>query len=296
MTARDDSASGQGVCPGDERGAGVARRELLADGACGKLAARLYKPQQADDDTLIVCFPPGGFVEDELEAIDMFLRALAADTRCRVLASAYTLAQERPFPAAVEDAYAVLKWAKRQRMRLGWSGRHMISAGIEAGGNLAAVSALMARDRGGPPLAAQLLIMPMLDPNLSTGSMRKMSTDNGVVRAVELCVSAYRGYLPRAIDRAHPYASPLQSSRMSGLPPALILSADDDPLRDEAEQYGTKLISAGIKTLVKRLPPIALDEPDARCSCARQEDALREIRHFIHGLQAEARKTSDLQK
>jgi acetyl esterase len=282
----------QGTCPDDERTAGAVIRELRIDGAQDKRNARLYTPKQADDDDLIVFFPPGGFIADELEAVDMFVRALAADTGCRVLASSYTLAQERPFPAAAEDAYAALKWAKRHRGKLGWNGGQLIVAGIEAGGSLAAVSALMARDRGGPALAAQLLIMPMLDPNLSTGSMRKMTSNDGVVRAVETCVSAYRGYLPRAIDRAHPYASPLQSSRMSGLPPALILSADDDPLRDEAEQYGAKLISAGIKTLAKRLPPISLEEPDARCSCARQENALQEIRSFIAGLRTQDRTTA----
>lgn len=280
------------MCPEDMRTAGVILRKLRVDGGENKLEARLYTPPQADDDGLIVFFPPGGFVENNLETVDAFVRALCADTGYRVLASSYTLAQERPFPAAAEDSYAVLKWAKKHRGKLGWNGAQLITAGIEAGGNLAAVSALMARDRGGPALAAQLLIMPMLDTNLSTGSMRRMTRDDGVVRAVETCMSAYRGYLPRAVDRAHPYASPLQSSRMAGLPPALILSADDDPLRDEAEQYGAKLISGGIKTLAKRLPPISLKDPDARCSCARKESALQEIRSFIAGLKEEARRTA----
>jgi acetyl esterase/lipase len=266
----------------EARVAGVTMRALRVDVAEGeKRDARLYTPSQADDNGLVVFFPPGGFVEHKMEEGDMFLRALAADTQLRVLACTYTLAHEKPFPAAAEDAYAALKWAKKHRAKLGWNGMHLIVGGIEAGGNLAAVASLMARDRGGPALAAQILIMPMLDPNLSTGSMRRMTRDDGVVRAVATCVSAYRGYLPRAVDRAHPYASPLQSSRMAGLPAALILSADDDPLRDEAEQYGAKLIAAGIKTLGKRLPPIPLAEPDARCSCARKEDALREIRSFI---------------
>jgi acetyl esterase/lipase len=281
---RQDKTVERGAVDQELREAGVALRELSVDGGESKRDARLYIPEQADDDGLIVLFPPGGFVEDKLEAADPFVRVLAAGTGYRVLACSYTLAHERPFPAAAEDAYAALKWAKRYRGKLGWKGVHLITAGIEAGGNLAAVSALMARDRGGPALMAQLLIMPMLDPNLSTCSMRKMTRDDGVVRAVETCVSAYRDYFPRAIDRAHPYASPLYSSRMGGLPPALILSADDDPLRDEAEQYGAKLISAGIKTLARRLPPISLGEPDARCSCARKESALHEIRSFIAGL------------
>lgn len=279
----------QGACPEDERTTGVVLRELRIDGEQDKLDARLYTPAQPDDHGLIVFFPPGGFVENELASVDGFVRVLAAETGYRVLASSYTLASERPFPAAAEDAYAALKWAKKYRGKLGWNGMHLMTAGLEAGGNLAAASALMARDRRGPALAAQLLIMPMLDPNLSTCSMRKITRDDGAVRAVKTCVNAYCRYLPRAVDRVHPYASPLQSSRMSGLPPALILSADDDPLRDEAEQYGGKLIAAGIQTLARRLPPISLEEPDARCSYARKESTLQEIRSFIAGLTAETR-------
>lgn len=266
---------------------GVTRREHAIQGAQDRLTARLYTPAAAlqRDRGLIVFFPYGGFTSVELEDADEFTRVLAACTGCRVLASSYTVAPVRPFPAAVEDAYAVLKWAKRHRTRLGWDGMRLMTAGIEAGGNLAAVTALMARDRGGPQLAAQLLIMPMLDPGLSSSSMRCVARVGGAARAADFCAAGYRGYLPRALDRTHPYASPLQSSRMKGLPPALILSADDDPLRDEAEQYGAKLIAAGIKTLVRRLPPISLEEPDARCSCARKENALQEIAAFIAGLQ-----------
>jgi acetyl esterase/lipase len=182
----------------------------------------------------------------------------------------------------------VLQWAVKERAKLKWNGKRLITAGIEAGGNLAAVSALMARDRGGPALAAQLLIMPMLDPGLTSCSMRAMSGDVGVTQTANACAAGYRGYLPNAADRSHPYASPLKSSRTKGLPPALILSADDDPLRDEAEQYGAKLIAAGIKTLVRRLPPIPLEEADARCSCVRKDDALQEMTAFIAGLEGSA--------
>ena len=274
----------------DTETAGLKVRTLAVQGAQGKLAARLYTPAQthqthAGENGLIVFFPSGGFVTSNLDEADACMRALAIRTGCRVLASTYTPAALRPFPAAVEDAYAVLVWAVRHRARLGWNGTRLIAAGIEAGGNLAAVSALMARDRGGPALAAQLLIMPMLDPGLTSCSMRTYADDAGATRAADACATGYRGYLPRAVDRIHPYASPLQSSRMKGLPPALILSADDDPLRDEAEQYGGKLIAGGIKTLVRRLPPIPLQEPDARCSWARKETALQEIAAFIAGLE-----------
>jgi acetyl esterase/lipase len=272
----------------DAEATGVSTRALSVQGAQGTLAARLYTPSPANDDGLIVFFPCGAFVTDKLEDGHLFLRMLAARTGYHVLGSCYTLPQAAPFPAAVEDAHAVLSWAVRHRASLGWNGKCLISAGIEAGGNLAAVSALMARDRGGPALAAQLLIMPMLDPGLTSGSMRTLPGGAGAQRAAGACALGYRGYLPRAIDRTHPYASPLQSSRMKGLPPALILSADDDPLRDEAELYGAKLIGAGIKTLVRRLPPIELEDPDARCNCARKETALQEIACFVAGLRGAA--------
>jgi acetyl esterase/lipase len=260
---------------------------LTAQGAQDKLAARLYTPAAVEGQPtgLIVFFPYGGFVSAEVEDAEGFAIALAARTGCRVLSSSYTTATEKPFPAAVEDAHAVLKWTARNRARIGWDGKRLITAGIEAGGNLAAVSSLMARDRGGPALGAQILIMPMLDPGLTTCSMRSTAPEGGAARAANACAAGYRGYLPRALDRTHPYACPMQSSRMKGLPPALILSAEDDPLRDEGEQYGAKLATAGIRTTVRRLAPIELEEPDARCSCARKETVLHEIATFIAGLE-----------
>ena len=250
-------------------------REMMIPGAHGDLQARLYA-SAATAEGLIVFFPPGRFVTGNLDEIDSFTRALATRTHCAVLASTYALAPARPFPAAAEDAHAVLAWATRHRIALGWKGTRLITAGIEAGGNLAAVSAMMARDRGGPALAAQVLIMPMLDSSLTSCSMRTLSGAAGIA-------AGYRGYLPRVADCAHPYASPLQSNRLKKLPPALILSAEQDPLRDEAEQYGAKLIAAGVKTLVKRLPPL-LQQDDARCECICKDSVLREIAAFITGL------------
>jgi acetyl esterase/lipase len=98
------------------------------------------------------------------------------------------------------------------------------------------------------------------------------------------CAASYRGYLPNAADRTHPYASPLQSSRLKNLPPALILSAEDDPLRDEAEQYGAKLASCGVTTTVKRLAPVPLQDAAARNECACKAAALQEIGHFLSTL------------
>ncbi|GGC21164.1 alpha/beta hydrolase [Pseudoduganella buxea] len=263
-------------------------RDIEVKGAEGQLAARLYLagPAPAKRDTLVVFFHGGGFTDGSIDEADDFLsRLVGPDTVA--LAPAYTLATERPFPAAVEDAHAVLLWAKKNKTKLAWSGKRLVVAGIEAGANLAAVVSLMARDRGGPSLTGQVLIMPMLDPGLSTCSMREVPACPDKAAVADMvagtCAAGYRGYLPNAADRTHPYASPLQSSRLKNLPPALILSAEDDPLRDEAEQYGAKLIRCGITTTVRRLPPPPLEQPGGRSDCACYF-ALNEIAAFIRGV------------
>lgn len=261
-------------------------RDICVEGAAGALAARIYTnvPVTARQHSLIVFFHGGGFDTGNLDDADEFLSHLVCSNPGQiVLASSYTLATEKPFPAAVEDAHAVLLWAQKNRSSLGWSGKQLIVAGIEAGANLAAVCTLIARDRSGPALDGQILIMPMLDPGLSTGSMRAMP-DAGVTEVADACAAAYRGYLPNAADRSHPYASPLQSSRLKNLPAALILSTEDDPLRDEAEQYGAKLINAGVNTTVRRLKPAPLQQAGARNQCACRVSALDAIHSFLDGL------------
>jgi acetyl esterase/lipase len=262
-------------------------RDITVQGASGSLDARVYStaPVGQKQDNLIVFFHGGGFDTGDLDDADEFLNHLAIGNPAQIVLSAtYTLATIAPFPAAVDDAYAVLMWAKKNKLRLGWTGKQLIVAGIEAGANLAAVCTLMARDRGGPDMVGQILIMPMLDPGLSTCSMRAMPAPE-LVEVADACAAAYRGYLPNAADRIHPYASPLQSSRLKNLPAALILSTDDDPLRDEAELYGAKLINAGVNTTVHRLSPAPLQEPGARNECACRGLVLGAINVFLGGLQ-----------
>jgi acetyl esterase len=178
-------------------------RELEVGGAEGPLAARLYLggDTKLKRDTLVVFFHGGGFVSGNLDDADDFLRHLAfCSEDLAVLASTYTLAGVKPFPAAVEDAHAVLLWAKKNKSKVGWTGKRMLVLGLEAGANLAAVCTLMARDRGGPALAGQILIMPMLDPGLSSCSMREMPSDMNM-GVSDACAAAYRDYLPNPADR-----------------------------------------------------------------------------------------------
>jgi acetyl esterase/lipase len=200
---------------------------------------------------VVVLLHGGEFGAGSPGAVAPAAQALAERLASIVATPDYTLTAEGAFPAAAEDAYAALLWAQGRAAEWCKAGGALLVIGIEAGGNLAAVTAMMARDRGGPPLAAQILIQPMLDPSLSTRSMR--CSAEGVSRR---CDAAYRAYLPSGTDRMHPYAAPLASVRLAGLPPALILTSHDDPLRDEAEAYAAKLIRAGVTTQVSQLPRI----------------------------------------
>ncbi|MFL6707154.1 MAG: alpha/beta hydrolase [Massilia sp.] len=279
----------------------VTVRDVQVGGADGLLAARLYTsaarggkavPKQ---DTLIVFFHGGGFVGGSIDEGDVFLRHLSsAPVSQLVLSSSYTLATVKPFPAAVEDAHAVLLWTKKHKARLGWSGKRLVVAGIEAGANLAAVCALMSRDRAGPELAGQILIMPMLDPALTTCSMRQAPAGAANAEVADTCAASYRGYLPNPADRTHPYASPLQSSRLKNLPPALVLSAEDDPLRDEAEQYAAKLAANGVAAILKRMSPARLQDSGARNECACTGAALSEIGAFLAALDAGVELAADV--
>jgi acetyl esterase/lipase len=197
-----------------------------------------------------VFFHGGGFVAGGLDDAAPHATAIAMRLGLVVVAPAYTLASERPFPAAAEDAYAAVSWAAN--VDRDWGAKRLVVVGEEAGGNLAAVAAMMARDRGGAQVAAQVLVAPMLDPTLTSPSMQHVSA----ARAWR-SQACYRAYLPNATDRLHPYAAPAMCSRLAGLAPTLIVTVDDDPLRDEAECYGAKLIAAGVTTQVERLPGVA---------------------------------------
>lgn len=272
-------------------------RVLTIAGPAGPLDARLYRaPRPAGSagrsaglaNTLLVFFHAGGFVSGSVEASDGCMRELATQVDAAVLAPSYAQAPEQAFPAAAEDAYAAIADCAAHPRRYGWSGKALVVGGIEAGGNLAAVAVLMARDRGGPPLAGQILIVPLLDPGLTSGSMRCVGDRDADVRIASRCADAYRDYLPRATDRMHPYACPLASTRLKGLPPTLMVSIDGDPLRDEADAYVAKLtaVAVAVRTLVLRLPPDipATSDVETRCRVAFDADAYAAMAAFVASL------------
>ncbi|OZI66233.1 alpha/beta hydrolase [Bordetella genomosp. 11] len=193
---------------------------------------------------LVVHFHGGAFVSGSVDA-PSGVAQLLADAGAVVLSVDYPLAPSHPFPSAVEVAYATLEWAHRHRQQLGGKGAALFVAGEEAGGCIAAAVALMARDRLGPPLDGQVLFSPMLDASMGTASMRcAQATPAGARWA-----GGWRGYLSCPCDASHPYATPLAGTRLAGLPPLLLLSGPDDPLRDEGRAYASRLRAAGVPVI-----------------------------------------------
>lgn len=252
-------------------------------GHSGPLHLKLYKSpaHPAGCGSLLVFFHPGGFVVDDLEEANHCLRVVANTCEVHVLAPSYALAPERPFPAAVEDAHAVLGQVSAHKRQLGWKGSHLFVGGVEAGGNLAAVSALVSRDRHGPPLAGQILVMPMLDASLGCHSMRCADEAQDSGEMARTLADSYRRYLPRPADRLHPYASPLKARRLVDLPPALIFHTEGDPLADEAVAYADKLRQAGNEAHDIALPPADLKDNQDRCEITSDDPCVQAMKRFM---------------
>ena len=252
-------------------------------GQSGPLRLRLYRSQTAQPaSALLVFFAPGGFVAPDLDEANGCLRVLADGCGVNILAPYYAEQPERAFPAPVEDAHVVLTLASQHLRALARKGAPLYVAGCEAGGNLAAVSAMVCRDRLGPPLAGQILVTPMLDASLGSGSMRN-AADHPQQRALaEAAEAAYRRYLPHPADRLHPYASPLNTRRLQGLPPALIFHTQGDPLADEARAYAAQLREAGgVAHDVALPPPEVLEGTEDRCQLTADDPCLLAMRDFM---------------
>jgi acetyl esterase len=207
----------------------------------GPLAVRVYLPTGSPAGTLVYLHG-GGWVIGSLDTHDGVCRALAARGGCRVVSVGYRLAPEHRFPAAVDDAWAAVEWA------LGLGGPVAVG-GDSAGGNLAAVCALRARDRG-LPLALQLLVYPVTDHDLDRPSYREFAEGHGLTR--DSMRWYWDHYLGPAGDGADPEASPLRAPDLAGVAPACVLVAGCDPLRDEGEEYAGRLREAGVPVTLTR--------------------------------------------
>ena len=193
---------------------------------------------------VIVYYHGGGWVIGGLADFDKLGRLLAEQTGCTVILVDYRLAPEYRFPTAVDDSWAALRWADEHRAELATPDAPLIVAGDSAGGNLSAIMAMRARAAGGPPIALQVLVYPVTDCDLDSTSYRDPA--NQLMLSRESMVWFWDHYAPDPEARLHPDASPLRSANFAGLPPAVILTAEHDVLRDEGELYATRLVKAGV--------------------------------------------------
>lgn len=233
------------------RGEGVEKIEdLLAPGPNGAIPIRIYTPAGQAPRGCLVFFHGGGFVIGSIETHDAMCRMIANASGTVIASVDYRLAPEYKYPAAAEDAYAATCWIAEQARRLGLDPKRIAVGGDSAGGNLAAVTTMMARERGGPALAFQLLLYPVTDAYLDTTSYGQYAEGYLLTRAAMAWF--WEHYLNDAAEREHPYASPLRAEDLSGLPPALVITAECDPLCDEGEAYARRLEAAGVPVTLTR--------------------------------------------
>jgi len=223
--------------------------DLMIDGPAGAIPVRIYRPSAAPA-PVHVHFHGGGWVIGDLDTHDRDCREICVGADCIVVAVDYRLAPEHIFPAAPEDCYAALCWASANLDSLCALPGAVSVGGDSAGGNLAAAVALMARDRNGPAIAMQLLIYPVTDATMESGSYRDNA--DGYLLSRTMMSWFWDHYCPDLALRADPLASPITAEDLAGLPPALVMTAEFDPLRDEGEAYAERLIAAGVEVEVRR--------------------------------------------
>ncbi len=221
-------------------------RELTMPGPGGAIALRLYRPAASDPSAalpVLVYYHGGGWVIGDLDTHDTLCRELANGSGCAVVSVDYRLAPEHRFPAAVDDSIAALRWVHDHAAQLQVDPARIAVGGDSAGGNLAAVVAIAAREAGGPAVAFQLLIYPATDQRRTAPSHR--ANGQGYLLTSDSIAYYHDHYLADAAQDLDWLASPLLQDNLRGLPPAFVLTAGYDPLRDEGLQYAQRLTAAG---------------------------------------------------
>ena len=232
---------------------GIARVESRTiAGPAGDIPVRIYTPQGDGPFPAFVYYHGGGWVLGDLDAVDVPCRRIANRAACVVVSVDYRLAPEHKFPAAVEDAYAVAAWLAANGSSIGVDASRLAVGGDSAGGNLAAVVALMARDKAAFSLRHQVLLYPVTNRDFSTRSYRENGEGYYLTRAAMEWF--WNHYLGDERDARHPYASPMRADDHRGLAPALVITAEYDPLRDEGEAYAQRLADADVPVLARRYP------------------------------------------
>lgn len=216
----------------------------------GETPVRIYWHKTNEILPILVYFHGGGWVTGNLDTSDVWCRAFTNAAQCIVISVNYRHAPEHKFPTAAEDAYAATWWASTNAKSIGGDSARIAVGGGSAGGNLAAVVALMARDRGEPLIAYQLLWAPVIDHSCDTASYRENAEGYGLT--AKDMKKYWELYLPSASDGQNPYASPIRGKLLANLPRAHILTAEFDPLRDEGEAFAARLSQAGVPVMHHR--------------------------------------------
>ena len=228
--------------------------ELSIPGPAGDIGARHYRPDNGDVSALLMFFHGGGFVVGDLDSHDNVCRLICRDAGIHVLSVAYRLAPEHPAPAGLQDAFAAYRWALEHGGDLGTRPGIVAVGGDSAGGNLATVVARMGRDDGLPP-ALQLLMCPVTDVRGGTRSRALFSSGFFLTaHDMQWCTEQYVG--KSQLDFTDPRVSPLLADDLAGLPPALVITAGFDMLRDEGEAYARRMRDAGVTVDARRMPSL----------------------------------------
>ena len=215
-------------------------RDIAIPSQAGGIPARVYSPV-ADPPGTVVYYHGGGWVIGSIDGWDAVCRALAVASGCELVSVDYRLAPEHRFPAAADDAYDALAWVASSLA----GGRPLVVAGDSAGGNLAAVAALRARDSGGPALAMQVLVYPVTDHDMDRASYHEYDGAEFLVNRRDMAWY-WDHYVPDPAVRVNPYASPLRAPDVSGLPPLYLVTDEHDPLRDEGFAYADRMRAARV--------------------------------------------------
>jgi acetyl esterase len=212
----------------------------------GPLGVRIYRPYGEGVFPLLLFFHGGGFITGSLNTHDPLCRELCAGARAVVVAVDYRLAPENRFPAAVDDSLFATRWVAEHASELEADSKRIAVAGDSAGGNLSAVIAMRIRDESGPRLCGQVLLYPVTDlADIDTPSRREMGPKNYFMGAEDMTWMTNQ-YIRNESDLANPWCSPRRATKFGGLPPALVITAEYDPLRDEGEMYAQSLAASGV--------------------------------------------------
>jgi acetyl esterase len=251
-------------------------------GPGGEIPVRIYVPKGNGPFGVLVYFHGGGWVVGNIEMTDQPCRMLTNAGRCVTISVDYRLAPEHKFPAGPEDCYAATKWAADNAAALNCDVARIAVGGTSAGATLAAAVALMARDRGGPRVAYQLLVYPATTSALDTPSHRQFAKDSYYILSRADMEWFWGHYLGSEADRANPYACPAYATTLRGVAPAFVITAEYDPLRDEGEAYAARLREEGVQVVLRRYDgvthgffgmPAQLDK--AKAAIAEAGSALR---------------------